>query len=383
MAFDYFKGYVPNDPSSPPTPEDVAKKQSLAKQLLGNQITAQNPLGVLANALNSFGGSNLNAAASEEATAGRTDANQQLAQALAGGPQAAYQDPSKLIGAIGNQFLPQASASMASDVYKNQADLNKPVLMSSFDSGTFTPATGQTTSFLGGGTGMDPQTIADNISSGRGSMNDLANLSKPMATAVMSLLAKSGYGTANARINFAGDQHAAVSANASPQLRLRQAESTVTNSLPLVSQLGQQWSSLNLSGPYKALNRASLEAAKQGTFGQPAATAATQIDAQISDLAAEIATIYKGGGTPTNEDLAQARTQLDGAMSNGTLNDMLGNIQRNVGIREQSTPQTPVSVTGSNPYITAPPSGPVPLAPLPATAPAIAPNIQTLLDKYK
>jgi hypothetical protein len=119
VAFDYFKGWTADQT---PTPEDVNRRAALAKTLLGNQIQAQNPLGVIADALAGAGSASLNSQAAEEQTAGRNASNAQIAQLLAPGTTP---DPGAMIGAAGNGFMNDTQSGLVGDLFKRKLGIGE------------------------------------------------------------------------------------------------------------------------------------------------------------------------------------------------------------------------------------------------------------------
>jgi len=116
---------------------------------------------------------------------------------------------------------------------------------------------------------------------------------------------------------------------------------------------------------YKRLNRAYLDAAKNGVFGEQAASDATRLDVQIAELQQELAVVYKGGNSPTDLGLNKAGEMLKSEWSDRVLRDAIDLGRTNLRIRLNSIKHTlPESVSGgANPY--APQPGASPFAPLP------------------
>lgn len=119
MAFDYFKGWTPDQT---PTPEDVNRRAALAKTLLGNQLPAQNWLGVLADALSGAGSASLNSQAADEQTAGRNASNAQIGQLLAPGTTP---DPGAMIAAAGNGFMNDTQSGLVGDLFKRKLGIGE------------------------------------------------------------------------------------------------------------------------------------------------------------------------------------------------------------------------------------------------------------------
>lgn len=119
MAFNPFQGWTPDQT---PTPEDVGRRAALAKTLLGNQIPAQNWLGVVADALAGAGSANLNTQAANEQTAGRTASNEQIGKLLAPGTTP---DPGAMIAAAGNGFMNDTQSGLVGDLFKRKLGIGE------------------------------------------------------------------------------------------------------------------------------------------------------------------------------------------------------------------------------------------------------------------
>jgi len=125
---------------------------------------------------------------------------------------------------------------------------------------------------------------------------------------------------------------------------------------------------------YKRLNRAYLDAAKNGVFGEQAASDATRLDVQIAELQQELAVVYKGGNSPTDLGLNKAGEMLKSEWSDRVLRDAIDLGRTNLRIRLNSIKHTlPESVSGgANPY--APQPGASPFGPLPQMPAGAAPT---------
>lgn len=117
MAFDPFKGFIPD---APPSIYDVQRRQKLADQLLGNKVQNGSQFGVLADALAGTLSGYENTQAANEAQSGYTDANKALGAALSGD-----MNPSDLIQAGGNPFLPQSESGLVGDLIKRKLGIGE------------------------------------------------------------------------------------------------------------------------------------------------------------------------------------------------------------------------------------------------------------------
>jgi hypothetical protein len=171
--------------------------------------------------------------------------------------------------------------------------------------------------------------------------------------------------------------------NGQQQQRLRQATDFAFKSLDLIDNpmdpgndlIGQVRRFVPRS-QFPVINQAALNAAKNGLFGEAAASAARQLDSQITDLQSELATVYKGGNSPTDVGLAQASKMLSGSWSEKTLRDAIDLSRKNLQYRLNSIQNSgPQTATGEpNPYYTAPAQTPVDTTPINRAAAAELPN---------
>ena len=92
--------------------------------------------------------------------------------------------------------------------------------------------------------------------------------------------------------------------------------------------------------------KAALMAAKQGLAGPQAQSIATQLDAQIGDVASEIGNAYMGGNSPTDHALKLAEKNLRSDWSESTLKDAINLARTNLKIRRNSIDQAAPIVPG-------------------------------------
>jgi len=120
--------------------------------------------------------------------------------------------------------------------------------------------------------------------------------------------------------------------NGPQQLRLGQAISFTRESLPIIRSLAAEWK----AGGFAPLNSLNLHAAASGAYGNKAASIATRLESQISDLTSELGTVYKGGNSSTDESLKLAAANLKSKWEESVLNDNVDQIEKNLSIRENS-----------------------------------------------
>lgn len=212
-------------------------------------------------------------------------------------------------------------------------------------------------------TGMsadDISAIADAIESGK-QQPSLQGLYKNTA-AIRAELARRGYDLSHATQDWQATTRMLASMNGAQQLRVRQATQFTNDSLDIVEDLGRQWA----AGGFPAMNKVQLIAAKQGLLGPDAQSLATRLDAQINDMVSELATVYKGGNSSTDQSLRLAAENLKANFSEKTLQDSIQQLRKNLQIRMNSLNNATVAGVSPNQQYT--PSGAVGQA---ATAAAV------------
>lgn len=149
---------------------------------------------------------------------------------------------------------------------------------------------------------------------------------------VRAALAKRNYDLTKATQDFKATERLLSSMNGPQQLRLRQAVTFTKDSLETIEQLAQEWN----GGQFPLLNWANLQAAKNGVYGQDAASLATRLESQVNDMTSELATVYKGGNSSTDESLRLAASNLKSDWSKDTLLDAVKQIRTSLTYRENS-----------------------------------------------
>lgn len=178
------------------------------------------------------------------------------------------------------------------------------------------------------------------------------------SAALRAELGKRGFNLTRAMEDWQATQRHIASLNSAQQLRLRQATDFAFESLDLLDNRDEPGNDLIGQlrrfiprGKYPLLNRAALKAAKQGAFGDAASSAATQLESQITDLQSELATVYKGGNSPTDIGLNQAGRMLSGDWSENTLRDAVDLSRKNLRYRLNSIKNTGAAGTSAgSPY---------------------------------
>lgn len=165
-----------------------------------------------------------------------------------------------------------------------------------------------------------------------------------LAPQVRSYIAKEhpDFNLAQAQQDYDATKRLLSSMNGPGQLRLKQAVDFTDESIGKLQQLADAWN----GGNFPLLNKANLLAAKQGLKGPEAQALATQLDAQIAEVVSELATVYKGGNSPTDEGLHLAATQFSSDWSKDTFDKLVKQIRDNLQYRKNSLHQLVSGGTG-------------------------------------
>ena len=147
-------------------------------------------------------------------------------------------------------------------------------------------------------------------------------------------LERRGFDLATHRRDWVTTQKHLASLNSTQQLRLRQAVDFTYDSLDIIDGLREEWEQLADPSKFKVLNKVSLAAAKQ-TGGELGAVAQS-LEAQINDLVSELATVYKGGNSSTDETLKLAAENLKADWDEATFSKQMEMIRKNLSIRRHS-----------------------------------------------
>jgi hypothetical protein len=162
-------------------------------------------------------------------------------------------------------------------------------------------------------------------------------------------LARKGYNLQRAESDWNAVQTHIRTLNGQQQERLRQAIQFTADSTQVVENLYNEWLQIAPQTGLRAISKATLAAAKQ-LPGRPGAIAQT-MEAQINDLVSELATVYKGGYTSTDESLKLAAQNLKTDWNEATFKKALETLRTNLRIRKNSIETSlPIAVTPGSPY---------------------------------
>lgn len=210
-----------------------------------------------------------------------------------------------------------------------------------------------------GQTESDADSIAQAIASGSQppEVTGLYRLAGPVRAA----LAKQGYDLTKANLDWQATKKHVSTLNGAQQTRVRQAIATAADSLDVIDGLAEQWK----GGNFPLLNKANLALARNGAYGQQAASIATQLEGQITDVVSELANVYMGGNSPTDHALQLAEKNLRADWSERVLRDMTKLARTNLTIRRNSMEHVgPAGLSSATPQATpTTPSAPAPKLP--------------------
>lgn len=176
-------------------------------------------------------------------------------------------------------------------------------------------------------------------------------------TAMLAEAHRHGYDLAGAATDWVATQKHIATMNGAQQLRLNQAINALPDMLDKVDALASQWK----GGRFPVLNKANLALAINGTYGPAVASVATQLDAQIADVTADLGNVYMGGNSPTDHALGLAAKSLKAEWDQKVLHDMVKLAKGNVTIRRNSINNTGVQgASPDNPYGQQAPAAPKP-----------------------
>ncbi len=166
-------------------------------------------------------------------------------------------------------------------------------------------------------------------------------------TAMMAESKRRGYNLAEAAMDWTATQRKLQTLNGNKVTGLMSSITTAGKSLDVIDELTKQWD----AGKLPALNSLQLKAAKQGLLGPQAATIATQLEGQITDVVSELGNVYMGGNSPTDYALQLAGKNLSADWSKKTLMDMTNLARKNLQIRRNSIATSAVEgASPNNPY---------------------------------
>ncbi len=189
---------------------------------------------------------------------------------------------------------------------------------------------------MGGGDGA-PSSHDDVVLSVRGMKAGLVPPQLPGratkdSTAIYAEATRQNFDMATANLDWIATTKHTASMNGTKFLSLRSSVTTAMKSLDIIQRLADDWQ----GGNYAILNRANLKLAQGGAYGPKAASIATQLEGQITDVTSELGNVFMGGNSPTDHALKLAEKNLKADWSHAVLTDMIGLTRENLQIRGNS-----------------------------------------------
>lgn len=167
-----------------------------------------------------------------------------------------------------------------------------------------------------------------------------------MKSEIVSELAKRGYDLTTAGLDYGAEKKHLSTLNGVQMNRVRQATNFAYHSLDLVDYHSGKLSRLVDRTRFPVFNKALIAAAKGGAMGNDAQVAATELDTQIKDLQSELATVFKGGNSPTDKGLEQASEMLSSDWTEETLKAATNLARKNLALRLNAIKETTPILSG-------------------------------------
>lgn len=151
---------------------------------------------------------------------------------------------------------------------------------------------------------------------------------------VLAGLGALGFDNTKAVQDWTSMQKRLQSMNSTQQVRLFQAVGAMEGSIEQADRLYKEWQATGLTSGFSTFNRAAL-AASANLPGEKGAVARTLLS-HIEDMSAELATIYRGGNSPTDAAFAAAQKSLSADWNPETFEKNLELIRQNLRIRKNT-----------------------------------------------
>lgn len=174
--------------------------------------------------------------------------------------------------------------------------------------------------------------------------------------AIKAYLTANGFDATKASLDYTAMTDYISTLNSTQQVRLKQAATAVPPMLTNVQSIFSQLQSdvqgdTTLPTGLQQLNSVNLQAYASGAYGSQIQSDAVNLQQQITDITADLGTIYKGGNSATDLSLQNGASQLMGSWDADTFTSALNLIQQNIAYRVNAINQVGVGgVGGSNPY---------------------------------
>jgi len=206
----------------------------------------------------------------------------------------------------------------------------------------------------------DAEGIAQRIVDGLDPPVISARVEGPVRAAIARIAPE--YDLSRARNDFQGIQRHVSSLNNPQQLRLRQTAFSALNSLEYLDEVVGQYEKLGGGKNVRTWNQFQNWAAEQGLTSPEYTEAFRMLNALVTDQESEVATVYRGGNSPTDQTLLRAAQNLNTNWSTQSMKRLIGLQKRQLNLRIQAIEQArPVGTGGgTNMYDPGPGGGQTP-----------------------
>jgi hypothetical protein len=189
----------------------------------------------------------------------------------------------------------------------------------------------------------DTQAIGDAIIAGLQPPPSSTSLRTAANKQLMAYLAKQGYDLKKATLDWTATQAFVKASNSQSQVRMKQAENSVEQSLPTLQDKVDKLVADGAVTGFKFVNKASIEAAANGAYGNEAAVDAQAVIGQLSLITDELGQTFMGGNSPTDAAFSLAKGVLASNFTPDQFKSQIDLIQQNLQYRKNSwsnvTPQ--------------------------------------------
>lgn len=171
-------------------------------------------------------------------------------------------------------------------------------------------------------------------------------------------LARKGYNLVKAQTDWEAVKKFTAANNSTAQVRMKQAEASVENSLPNLQSLVSKLESDGAMTGFKFVNKASITAAANGLYGETARNDAQALIGQIALVSDELGQTFMGGNSPTDAAFDLVKGVLASNFTASQFKTQIDLIQTNLKIRKNSWSTVQATgIGGANQYTTQDPLG--------------------------
>lgn len=172
---------------------------------------------------------------------------------------------------------------------------------------------------------------------------------------VLAILAKAGYDVTKGWLDFKATEKFVISSNSPQQVRMRQAEQSVEQSLPALQAKVDKLSQDGAMSGFKFVNKASLNAAVNGLYGSAVAQDAQAVVGQLALVTDELGQTFMGGNSPTDSAFDLAKGVLSSDFTAEQFKTQIDLIKENLQYRKNSW--SSAGIVGADGQIVSPGGG--------------------------